>query len=138
MVEFSCTAGFPVLWSNLLTANHVDTATFLLLLLLYMIVYQVVMFVVFISVVTTLKASRLDEKHGRVLKLVGGVLMLVLALVMLINPSLMDNLTNSLIIFGLAFLATLVILVVHQKILPRFGIQIGSKPEKRKGKQPGR
>lgn len=126
MVEFSCTSGFPVLWSNLLIANHVNTTSFLLLLLLYMIMYQVVLVVVFISVVTSLKASRLDEKHGRLLKLVGGMLMLVLALVMLINPSFMNKLSSSLLIFGLAFLATLVILVIHQKILPRFGIKIGS------------
>jgi len=126
MVEFSCTAGFPVLWSNLLTAHNVTTATFLLLLLLYMLVYQVVLFVVFISVVTSLKVSRLDERHGRLLKLVGGMLMLVLALVMLIDPGLMDDLASSLLIFGLAFLATIIILVIHQKVLPKYGIHIGS------------
>ena len=128
MVEFSCTAGFPVLWSNLLTAHTVSTTTFLLLLLLYMLVYQVVLFIVFISVVTSLKASRLDERHGRLLKLVGGMLMLVLALVMLIDPGLMDNLANSLLIFGLAFLATIIILVIHQKVLPKYGVHIGSQP----------
>lgn len=40
LVEFSCTAGFPVLWTNLVAAQNVTPLTFALLLLLYMVIYQ--------------------------------------------------------------------------------------------------
>ncbi len=33
LVEFSCTAGFPVLWTNLLVSQKVTALTFILLLL---------------------------------------------------------------------------------------------------------
>lgn len=134
VVEFSCTAGFPVLWTNLLTAQQVGTLTFILLLLLYMLIYQIDEIAIFLAAVFTLKASRLEEKHGRVLKLIGGMLMLTLAGVMLINPDLMDKLSSSLLIFAIAFLAAIVVLVVHRKVLPHYGIYIGTEmgPKRRR------
>ncbi len=126
LVEFSCTAGFPVLWANLLTAQQVSAVVFVLLLLLYLLIYQLDEMAIFFTVVFTLKASRLEEKQGRILKLVGGMLMLTLAAVMLINPALMSDLGSSIAIFGIAFGATAVVMVVHRKILPSFGIWIGS------------
>lgn len=126
VVEFSCTAGFPVLWTNLLTAQQVGTAAFVLLLLLYMVIYQIDEAAIFLAAVFTLKTSRLEEKHGRVLKLIGGMLMLTLAGVMLINPDLMDKLSSSLLIFGIAFVAAMVVLIVHRKVLPHYGIYIGT------------
>jgi len=126
VVEFSCTAGFPVLWTNLLTAQQVGTLTFVLLLLLYMVIYQIDEAAIFLVAVFTLKASRLEEKHGRVLKLIGGMLMLTLAGVMLINPDLMDKLSSSLLIFGFAFVASMIVLLLHRKILPQYGIYIGT------------
>lgn len=126
LVEFSCTAGFPVLWTNLLVAQGVNASVFAGLLLLYLVIYQLDELVIFGSMVVTLKASRLEEKQGRILKLFGGVLMLALALVMLINPSLMNDLTTSIVIFVVAFCIALLVLIVHRTILPQLGIRIGS------------
>jgi thiol-disulfide isomerase/thioredoxin len=125
-VEFSCTAGFPVLWTNLLVAQGVSSSGFVALLLLYLIIYQIDELAIFGSMVVTLKGSRLEEKHGRVLKLFGGVLMLALAVVMLINPSLMNDLGTSAAIFVTAFSVAGVILIVHRSILPQLGVWIGS------------
>ena len=126
LVEFSCTAGFPVLWTNLLITQEATAVTFVLLLLLYMLIYQIDELAIFLLAVFTLKASKLQEKQGRMLKLIGGMLMLTLALVMLVNPAWMNQISSSLIVFGVAFAATGLVLLVHRKILPRFGIRIGT------------
>ncbi len=126
LVEFSCTAGFPVLWVNLLSAQQITGISFVLLLLLYMVIYQLDELVIFFSAVITLKASRLEEKQGRVLKLIGGMLMLTLSGVMLFDPSLMNRLDSSLAIFGLAFGVSLLVLVVHRVIMPKWGFKIGN------------
>lgn len=126
MVEFSCTAGFPVIWTNILTAQNVSGGLFVLLLLVYMIIYQLDEMIIFFSSVATLRVSRLEEKHGRLLKLISGMLMFTLSVVMLIDPSLLTDLSSSLIVFGVAFLITLAILLIHRYLLPRFGICIGS------------
>ena len=126
LVEFSCTAGFPVLWSNLLVSQNVSAVTFVLLLLVYMLVYQLDELGIFLVAVFTMRSTKVEEKHGRILKLIGGVLMLALAGVMLINPDLMDDLSSSLIVFGIAFGLTILILLLHRVVLPRMGIHIGT------------
>lgn len=126
LVEFSCTAGFPVIWSNLLVSQNATILTFVLLLLVYMLIYQLDELGIFLAAVFSMRASRLEEKHGRILKLIGGMLMLALAGVMLINPTIMNDLSSSLIVFGIAFAATLVVLLAHRVILPRLGIHIGT------------
>ena len=131
LVEFTCTAGFPVLWTNLVSAQQVSTTTFVFLLLLYMLIYQLDELGIFMVAAFTLKSSRVEEKHGRILKLIGGVLMLTLAIVMLVNPELMSDVGKSLIVFAIAFGVTLLVLLVHRVILPKTGIRTGTENSKR-------
>ena len=51
LVEFSCTAGFPVLWTNLLTSQGVTAASFVALLFLYMLIYQIDELAIFLAAV---------------------------------------------------------------------------------------
>jgi Thiol:disulfide interchange protein len=125
-IEFSCTAGFPVIWSNLIAANDVGVWQFMLLLGLYMFIYLLDELAVFSSVAVTMRASRVEEKHGRLLKLISGALMLTLSIVMLINPQWMNGIGSSLLVFLAALLITALIYLIHRKLLPRFGILIGS------------
>ncbi len=126
LVEFACTAGFPVVWTNLLSAQQIAPVTFALLLLLYLFIYQVDELVIFTVAVVTLKSSKIEEKHGRILKLIGGTLMLSLAVAMLVDPFIMNRLSSSLLVFGAAIVATLLVLVIHRRVLPAMGIYIGT------------
>ncbi len=65
LIEFSCTAGFPVIWSNIMIANDVGTLYFALLLGLYMLIYLLDEIVIFGAAAVTMKATRVEEKHGR-------------------------------------------------------------------------
>ena len=135
LVEFACTAGFPVIWSNLMIANNVGIWTFILLLGLYMLIYLIDELAVFGAAVATMKASRLEEKHGRALKLVSGMVILALGVVMLVNPEAMNHLNTSLLVFAAALAGAWAIYIIHQRILPRFGVYIGSglkKPKQQK------
>lgn len=143
LVEFSCTAGFPVLWTNLLTSQQVTAMTFIVLLLVYLLVYQLDELGIFLVAVFTLKSNKIEEKHGRILKLIGGMLMITLAGIMLVKPTLMSDLSSSLIIFGIAFGATLLVFLLHRVILPRLGIRVGTemttnKKKRSKGKSKGK
>jgi len=119
IVEFSCTAGFPVIWTNLLVVHEATGLAFLGFLLVYMLVYQMDELAIFLTAVFTLRKSKMEEKYGRILKLLGGILMLALAIVMLIDPALMNNIGSSLLVFGVAFGVTGLILLIHQVLLPK-------------------
>jgi len=131
LVEFACTAGFPVIWTNLLSAQKVTPLTFTLLLLLYLLIYQLDELGIFAVAVVTLKSSKIEEKHGRILKLIGGTLMLALSIAMLVDPFIMNNMSSSLIVFGAAMALTLVVLLLHRRVLPAMGIYIGTEMKPR-------
>lgn len=126
VVELACTAGFPVMWTNILTSQGASTLTFVTLLVLYMVIYQLDELAIFGTAVVTMRASKLEERHGRILKLGGGMLMLTLAAVMLIDPSWMNSIGTSLLVFAAAVAATALVLLLHRVVLPRMGIWIGS------------
>ncbi len=134
-VEFSCTAGFPVIWSNLVAANKVTLVPYLLLLGLYMLIYLLDELAVFGTIAVTMRASKVEEKHGRLLKLVSGIIMLTLGVVMAVKPELMNGMGSSLLIFLLALALTLVVIVVHRRLLPALGVQIGDEGKPKKSRK---
>lgn len=126
LVELPCTAGFPMIWTNILAQNNVAGITFAFLLGIYLLIYLLDELVVFSAATITLRASKFEEKHGRILKLIGGVIMLALAIALVFFPDVMNSISGSLILFGIAIVFSYTIILLHRKILPRFGIRIGS------------
>jgi glutaredoxin len=92
LVELPCTAGFPVIWSGIMRTQGVEGAAFGGLLGLYLLLYVLDELVLFAIVVTTLKIGRFEERHGRLLKLLAGTVMLSLGVILLVAPTLMENL----------------------------------------------
>jgi hypothetical protein len=118
LVELPCTAGLPVLWTTLLTDAGATAATFGVLLGLYMLIYLLDELLVFGAVVVTMRAARIEEREGRVLKLVGGAVMLALALVMLFWPRTLESIGGTLIVFGAAIGGSMLVLVLHRFLHP--------------------
>jgi thiol-disulfide isomerase/thioredoxin len=118
LVELPCTAGLPVLWTTLLTDAGATTSTFAVLLGLYMVIYLLDELLVFGAVVVTMRAARIEEREGRVLKLVGGSVMLALALVMLFWPRTLESIGGTLATFGAAIGGAMLVLLLHRFVHP--------------------
>jgi cytochrome c biogenesis protein CcdA/glutaredoxin len=127
LIELPCTAGFPVIWTSLLAGHDIDWWRFSFLLGLYLLIYLGIELVVFITALVTFRVDRFEERHGRMLKLIGGLIMLALALVLLLAPELMQHVGASLGVFVGATLVAMLIILLHRVILPRFGIVIGDR-----------
>ncbi len=129
LIELPCTAGFPVVWTNILAQAGIEGGVFYSLLALYMLIYLLDEIFVLVVASWTMKTSRFEEKHGRMLKLVGGLVMLSLALVMLIDPNLMHNISGAILVFAGSIFLAFLIMYIHRYLLPKFGINIGSEKE---------
>jgi len=105
VIELPCTAGFPVIWSQLVRSQQVNFMEFYGLLIIYLLIYLSIEITIFLSAVLTLKRQWFEEKHGQVLKLIGGMIMIALGIVMIANPNLMNNITDTLLVFAVALLA---------------------------------
>lgn len=116
LIETPCTAGFPLLWTGLLASNHVGPVGSVLLYTLYMIPFLLDEMIVFVLAVTTMRATKLQEKHGRLLKLVAGVVMLALAGTMIFFPDVMEDLLGATLVFAISITLALVIHLVARRL----------------------
>jgi hypothetical protein len=89
--ELLCTAGFPMVFTRILTLHNLSPITYYLYLALYNIVYIIPITIIVAVFTITLGARKLTEWQGRKLKLISGLMMLLLGLVLLINPAVLNN-----------------------------------------------
>ncbi len=109
LVELPCTAGFPLIWSNMIATHQIEKSFFIFLFVLYLLVYIIDELIIFFIVVYTLKVSKFEEKHGRLLKLIGGMIMLSMAGVLLYDPNLLNDIGGTIVVFGGAIVISLII-----------------------------
>lgn len=80
IVEFLCTSGFPALFTRILTLKQPGAFGYYAYLLLYNLAYMLDDVIVLGIGVITLSQRRLQEKEGRWLKLVSGLVMVGLGI----------------------------------------------------------
>lgn len=100
LLETPCTAGLPLLWTTLLADQGVQGAQAIGLFLLYLLVFLLDEVLLFGAAVITLRATRVQERHGRLLKLIAGSMLVVLAASMLMAPEALTTITGVLVVFS--------------------------------------
>lgn len=115
LLETPCTAGLPLLWTGLLAEQGVTTAAAVSLFALYMLVFLLDELVVFAVAVFALRATKLQEKHGRFLKILAGSVLLTLGLAMLLAPAAMDTVAGTVVVFAVAAGLTTVLALVARR-----------------------
>jgi len=123
LIELPCTAGFPVIWSGLVSAHDVSPLGFAMLLGVYLVIYLLDELVVFGIAVVKLRIDRFEERHARVLKLAGGVIMVFLAVVLVTEPEVMSNAGQAIAVFALSFALTALIVFVDRQIVSRVRVR---------------
>ena len=89
--ELLCTAGFPMVFTRLLTLREQDVAQHYAYLLLYNLIYILPLLLIVLAFVRTLGSRKLSEREGRLLKLLSGLMMFGLGLLLVIAPEQLDN-----------------------------------------------
>ena len=116
--ELLCTAGFPMVFTRVLTLHRLPTIAYYGYLAFYNLVYVVPLAVIVAIFVATLGSHKLSEWHGRVLKLVSGSMMLGLGGVLLVRPALLDSALVSFAILLAALLVAWLTIVVSRLVRP--------------------
>jgi glutaredoxin len=89
--ELLCTAGFPMVFTRILTLNQLPSSTYYAYLVLYNLVYVIPLAIIVCIFSATLGKRQLSEWEGRILKLVSGMMMLGLGIIIIWNPALLKN-----------------------------------------------
>lgn len=104
--ELLCTAGFPMVYTRLLTLSELPPAGYYLYLGLYNLIYVVPLGLIVLAFVRSMGARKLTEREGRLLKLLSGAMMLELGALLLIAPEWLNNLAVAFGLLGLAVAIT--------------------------------
>jgi len=116
--ELLCTAGFPMVYTRVLTLQKLTNFQYYQYLVLYNIVYVVPLAVIVTVITATLGARKLTEWQGRQLKLVSGLMMLSLGVVLIVNPALLNNAMASVVMLAGVVVVSAVIIAVMKKVRP--------------------
>ncbi|MGD9408970.1 MAG: thioredoxin family protein [Thiohalocapsa sp.] len=114
--ELLCTAGFPMVYTRVLTLQELSGWTYYGYLALYNLIYVLPLAAIVVVFTFTLGARKLSEREGRVLKLLSGVMMLGLGLTMLLRPDALGNPTVGLALLVAAVLVTTLALWLTRRV----------------------
>jgi hypothetical protein len=102
LYELLCTAGFPMVYTRVLTLRELPPATYYAYLAAYNAIYILPMALIVAGFVWTLGSYKLSEYQGRVLKLLSGLMMLGLGIVIMFWPEWLTNVMAAVILLILA------------------------------------
>ncbi len=85
-VEFSCSAGWPALFAEILALNNLSKLSYFLYLLIYILFYMLDDIIVFMIAVITLKVTGISNKYQKYSHLIGGIIMLIIGILMIVKP----------------------------------------------------
>jgi hypothetical protein len=117
--ELLCTAGFPMVFTRMLTLQQLSTPMYYLYLAFYNGVYIIPLAVIVGVFTVTLGSRKLTERQGRILKLVSGLMMLGLGLALLINPLLLNSPLVSVCLLGGTIAVAVIVIWATGKTMPR-------------------
>ena len=89
LIEFFCSAGFPTMYTKILSLQGVETLKYYLYLIFYNVFYMLDDLIVFGFALFTLKRFNFSEKYNRWSTLIAGLMILILGILMIFKPSLL-------------------------------------------------
>lgn len=92
LYELICTAGFPMVYTQLLTLHVANPMQRYLYLAFYNLIYVLPLLAIVLVFVRTMGARKLSEREGRLLKLLSGVMMFGLGLCLIFIPEHLNDL----------------------------------------------
>ncbi|MCG6971152.1 MAG: thioredoxin family protein [Gammaproteobacteria bacterium] len=113
LYEFLCTAGFPMVFARILTLNDLSSTAYYLYLVFYNVIYIVPLLLIVIVFSLTLGTRKLQERQGRILKLMSGMMMLGLGVILLLEPNWLNNVGVAVLLLTVALLITYFVTLIE-------------------------
>lgn len=89
LIELPCTAGFPFIYTGILSGKVLETSFgYYSYLLLYNLVYVIPLSVIIGIFGYTFRGKQITERQVQIIKFIGGFIMIMLGIILLVNPSL--------------------------------------------------
>lgn len=87
IVELACSAGLPLMYTEILSLNNLTKLEEIFYILLYMLFFMLDDLIVFIIAVVTSSLTGFSSKYGKISKLVGGIILLLIGILLIFKPA---------------------------------------------------
>jgi hypothetical protein len=114
--EFLCTGGLPMIYTRVLTLAELSTAGYYLYLALYNLIYVLPLIVIVALSIKTLGKRKLQEREGRGLKLLSGLMMLGLGLALMLAPELLSRIGLAVALLLGAAVITVIAMAIDKRM----------------------
>jgi thiol-disulfide isomerase/thioredoxin len=89
LVELLCSAGFPAIFTQILSLNQLPPVQYYLYILLYIFFFMLDDIIVFIIAMKTLEVTGISTNYAKYSHLIGGTLMLLIGALLIVKPELL-------------------------------------------------
>ena len=86
LVELACSAGLPLIFSELLALNNVSDIMKFFYTLLYIVFFLIDDIIVFVIAMATMKVTGISTKYNKYSHLLGGIVMLAIGILLIVKP----------------------------------------------------
>lgn len=86
LIELACSAGLPMVFSEVLAINNVSSSMKFLYMLLYILFFLLDDLVVFFIAMFTMKVTGISTKYNKYSHLLGGIIMLLVGVLLIFKP----------------------------------------------------
>ncbi len=89
LVELICSAGLPVIYTQVLSLNNMEGIKYYLYILLYIIFFMLDDLFVFFVAMITLQMTGITTKYVKYTRLIGGIILAIIGILILFRPDLL-------------------------------------------------
>ena len=86
IVELACSAGLPVMFIEILSINNLTLVEEIIYIGLYMLFFLLDDLIIFFIAMTTMQVTGFSTKYGKLSKIIGGILLLLIGLLLIFKP----------------------------------------------------
>lgn len=86
LVELPCTAGFPIIYTGILSAKSFEGFSYYGYLAFYNLIYVLPLAVLITIFGYTFQGKKVSQRQMQIIKFIGGLIMILLGIILLVNP----------------------------------------------------
>ena len=87
IVELACSAGLPLVFTEILSLNNLPKIVEIIYILVYVLFFLLDDLIIFIIAMITLKLTGFSTKYGKLSKIIGGIILFIMGILLIFFPN---------------------------------------------------
>ena len=87
IIELTCSAGLPVIFTEILSLNNLSKVMELVYILIYILFFLLDDIIIFLIAMITLKLTGFSTKYGKISKIAGGLILIIMGILLIFAPN---------------------------------------------------